>query len=105
MYDTCASSQNFLRTRPCPPVYPPYPAVGRRKPYQLWSNLREGSSHKVGCAIVCADYGQCDSADEEGVGDRVDLEGRMVCDEKKPMPVSTLELGAREGTWLTFRRR
>lgn len=102
MYDTCTSSKTFLRAGTCPPIYPPYPAVGRRKPNQLWRNLGEGSANEVGCAIVCADHGQCDSADEEGVGDGVDLEGRMVSDEEEPMAVSTPDLETCEGLGSLF---
>lgn len=94
MYDTCTSSKTILRAQSCPPIYPPYPAVGGRKPNQLWRHLGEGSSHEVGCAIVCADKGQCDSADEEGVGDGVYLEGCVVGDEKEPVTVSTTEFEA-----------
>lgn len=96
MYNACTSSKGFLHTRSCPPIYPPYPAIGRRKPNELWGNLGEGSSHEVGCAIVCADHGQCDSANEEGVGDRIDLEGRVIDDEKESMAVSTPEIEACE---------
>lgn len=65
MYDACTSSKAFLCAGSCPPIYPPYPAIRRRKPHQLWNHLGEGSSHNVGCAIVCAEQGQGDSADEE----------------------------------------
>lgn len=102
MYDACTSSKTFLRAGSRPPIYPPYPAVGGRKPDELWRDLGEGSGHKVGCAIVCADQGQCDSADEERVGDRVDLEGGMVGDEKEPLTVNTTKLEACEGLGSLF---
>lgn len=102
MYDTCTGSKTFLGTGSCLPIYRPYPAVGGCKPDQLWRHLGEGGSHEVGCAIVCANHGQCDSADEEGVGDGVDLEGRMIDDEKESMAVSITELEGCEGPGSLF---
>ena len=102
MYDACASSKTFLRAGSCPPIYPPYPAIGRCKPDELWCDLGEGSSHEVGSAVVCANDGQCDSADEERVGDGVDLEGRLVGDEKESMTVSTTEIEACKGLGSLF---